>query len=170
MVNHYDVEAYGTIAEISVRALQPVGAPATMGFKILVGGSHMARMGLLDFAIGPDNYGAARDIVVAQYTSNSAVNPYLLYAAASIDNQILTGPEIRRCAVTTTASTVGSLGVPRVPHWIPSSNYITVTGASLANTETLYGVFHVIIIGGCNPTLSAIGTGVTLNIEIIKWL
>jgi hypothetical protein len=154
----------GTIWHVMIVATQPVGAPATMGMQIDI--PEGERGLLLGGVIGPDNYGAGRAITL-QLQHDRAGTPFNTYILAvdTVDNVQIVFPPILT-SITETTITANVLGVPYMPFILQEKARLRLTGASLANTETL--TMNVFIATRIKPpTTAAEGAAVTLTTNSI---
>lgn len=142
-------------------ATQPVGVPASMGYTLTLPAGERGM--LLGGVFGPDNYGANRTITAVVNITGAKIG---IIANLSMDNARIFGPPVLTNPSTAVNSTAASLGLPYMPFILPESSVIQVTGASLANTETLTG--NILIATRILPPISAaIGSGVTLTTDTI---
>ena len=152
----------GIIWFLNLVATQPIGAPASMGYAIDI--PEGERGLFLGGRTGLDNYGAARTVNIGLQLGAAHKGFYSL-GTDSVDNQpVILAPSL--VSITEVAMTIGTLGIPFMPYILPSQTRIQVTGASLANAETLTGVF-LIATRAFPPTVTIIGTGVTMTTEEI---
>lgn len=154
----------GTIWHILQVATQPVGVPATMGFNITI--PEGERGLLLGGVIGQDNYAAGRAITV-QLQHNRAGTPFNTYILGvdTVDNIFIALAPIL-VSITETTTTANVLGVPYMPFILPELSRIRITGASLANAETLTGNLFIAT-RVLPPIVATEGASVTLTTNSI---
>ena len=148
----------GTVYEVSITALQPVGAPASMGFSIQVPEGERAIF--YGGRIGKNNYAAGRTINGQIFNLDSSNREYLMFTE-SLDNQEISLGHLLDPAA---APGVNNEGLPSMPYEMFEGQEMRILGASLVNAETLSGRFYFATRAKLLD-IGAIGTGVTLSVE-----
>lgn len=131
---------------------------ATIGIQMAM--SNNGYMEVHDLCVGRDNYAAGRAIAATR--NDAAGNTLPPLGGASIDNQLLNLLGLRTLAENTTALTAEAVGISHIPLVLGGGDQVKVTGASLADTETLTVTVRGFILGE-KPTMTVIGAGITLT-------